>query len=163
LADAARDPDGLMVRVATPDDLRVVATWVETADACRLWAGPAVSFPIEPGVLALEIGFAEAEDLALADEAGTAGFGQLVWHPGGRAHLARLIVRPETRGRGYGGVLVRALLERAASRGAGIATLNVYPQNSAARRLYEAAGFAVSDGPGGQASPHGALHLTLRL
>jgi ribosomal protein S18 acetylase RimI-like enzyme len=149
------------VREATLQDLDVVASWIGRADECRLWAGPAVSFPVEPGVLASEIGFAEAEDLALADETGTAGFGQLVWRPDGRAHLARVIVRPDARGRGYGSVLVRALVERATARGARLATLNVYPENGAALRLYEAAGFRVATTPGEYACPHGALTMTL--
>jgi len=151
------------VRDATLADLEVVASWIRTADECRLWAGPAVSFPLEPGVPAVEIGFADAQNLALADGAGTAGFGQLVWRPGGRAHLARVIVRPDARGRGLGRVLVRALLERAAARGARLATLNVYTENAAARRLYEAAGFAVTAAPGGPDRPPGALSMTLAL
>jgi [ribosomal protein S18]-alanine N-acetyltransferase len=145
---------------ATLRDLEVVASWVHTPVECRLWAGPAVSFPLEPGTLAGEIGFADEDNLALADGAGTAGFGQVVWRPGGRAHLARVIVRPDARGRGYGRVLVTALLERAASRGARLATLNVYTENQAARRLYEAAGFTVSRVPGGGACPQRALYMT---
>jgi [ribosomal protein S18]-alanine N-acetyltransferase len=163
LADDADGQGGITVRDATLDDLKVVASWIRTGDECRLWAGPVVSFPIEPGALALEIGFAEADDLALADEAGTAGFGQLVWRPGSRAHLARLIVRPDARGRRLGRELVRALVERATARGARLATLNVYAENEAARRLYEAAGFTFATAPGGPACPHGALHMTLAL
>jgi [ribosomal protein S18]-alanine N-acetyltransferase len=158
-ADPGEEGD-VTVLDATLRDLEVVASWVGTADECRLWAGPAVSFPLEPGRLAREIGFADEENLVLADGAGTAGFGQLVRRPGGRAHLARVIVRPDARGRGYGRVLVTALLERAASRGARLATLNVYCENEAARRLYEAAGFAVSSLPGGDACPRGALYMT---
>lgn len=151
------------MRDAKLDDLEVVASWIRTADECRLWAGPAVSFPVEPGLLAVEIGFADAQNLALADEAGTAGFGQLVWRSGGRAHLARVIVRPDTRGRGLGRVLVQALLERARSRGARLATLNVYAENAAARRLYEAAGFAGTAVAGGHDRPPGALSMTREL
>jgi [ribosomal protein S18]-alanine N-acetyltransferase len=163
LADDAGAQGGLTVRDATLRDLDVVASWIGTEDECRLWAGPAVSFPFEPGALAREIGFSEAEDLALADEAGTAGFGQLVWRTGDRAHLARVVVRPDARGRGYGRVLVRALLECAMSRGARLATLNVYVGNGAARRLYEVAGFTDATVPGGHACPHGALYMTLKL
>jgi ribosomal protein S18 acetylase RimI-like enzyme len=163
LADDTGEQGGPTVRDATLDDLVVVVSWVGTADACRLWAGPAVSFPLEPGRLALEIGFVEADDLALADESGTAGFGQVVWHPGDRAHLARIIVRPDARGRGLGRALVRALVERAASRGARLATLNVYVKNESARRLYEAAGFTVAAAPDERDSPRGAFYMTLAL
>jgi [ribosomal protein S18]-alanine N-acetyltransferase len=158
-ADRGEEGD-VTVLDATLRDLEVVASWVDTADECRLWAGPAVSFPIEPGTLAGEIGFADEDNLVLADGAGTAGFGQLVWRPGGRAHLARVIVRPDARGRGYGRVLVSALVERAASRGARLATLNVYSENQAARRLYESAGFTASRMPGAGECPQGALYMT---
>jgi [ribosomal protein S18]-alanine N-acetyltransferase len=163
VADGASGQIDVTVRDATLRDLQVVASWVDTADECRLWAGPAVSFPLEPGALALEIGFADAQNLALADEAGTAGFGQLVWRPGGRAHLARVVVRPGSRGRGYGRVLVRALLERATARGARLATLNVYAENAAARWLYESAGFTIASEPGASVCPHGALCMMLAL
>ena len=163
MADGASEQRGVTVRDATLGDLEAIASWVGTADECRLWAGPAVSFPLEPGALALEIGFADAQNLALADGAGTAGFGQLVWRSGARAHLARVIVRPDARGRGLGRMLVGALLERAASRCARLATLNVYAENAAARQLYEAAGFAVASEPAEHACPHGALSMTLAL
>ena len=163
MAGGASEQSAATVRDATLRDLEAVASWVGTADECRLWAGPVVSFPVEPGVLALEIGFADAQNLALADEAGTAGFGQLVWRSGARAHVARVIVRPDARGLGLGRVLVRALLDRARSRGARLATLNVYAENAAARRLYEEAGFSVTDQPGGHACPHGALSMELAL
>jgi [ribosomal protein S18]-alanine N-acetyltransferase len=155
--------DDLTVRDATLEDLEKVAHWVGTADECRLWAGPAVSFPIEPRNFAVEIGFGDADAVALADGAGTAGFGQLVWRADGRAHLARIIVRPDARGRGLGRVLVSALVERAASRGARRATLNVYPQNEAAVRLYEAAGFTARHRQGEPACPHGALSMSMAL
>jgi [ribosomal protein S18]-alanine N-acetyltransferase len=168
VADGASNRGGgevrdVTVRDAALEDLEIVARWIGTAEECRLWAGPAVSFPIEPRNLAVEIGFGDADDVLLADGAGTAGFGQLVWRADGRAHLARVIVRPDARGRGLGRVLVRALVERAAARGARRATLNVYPQNEAALRLYEAAGFTASHRQGEPACPHGALYMTLAL
>ena len=86
-----------------------------TEEECRLWAGPAVSFPLLPDRLEREIGFPEAENLALSDEAGVAGFGQVVPKAGGRAHLARVIVRPDARGRGLGHAIVRALVARASA------------------------------------------------
>jgi ribosomal-protein-alanine N-acetyltransferase len=72
-------------------------------------------------------------------------------------------VCPDARGLGLGRALVGALVERAASRGARLATLNVYAENGAARRLYEAAGFTATDEPDGHACPHGALSMTLEL
>jgi ribosomal-protein-alanine N-acetyltransferase len=161
--DPEKDCSDLTARDATLADLEVVASWVSTEEECRLWAGPAVSFPLLLARLEREIGFAEAENLALRDEAGAAGFGQVVLKAGGRAHLARVIVRPDARGRGLGHTIVRALVERARGE-ARMISLNVYAFNATALRVYEAAGFRVAPWPEDDgAAPPGVLHLTLDL
>jgi ribosomal-protein-alanine N-acetyltransferase len=161
--DPEKDCSDLTVRDATLADLEVVASWVSTEEECRLWAGPAVSFPLLPARLEREIGFPEAENLALFDEAGAAGFGQVVPKTGGRAHLARVIVRPDARGRSLGHRIVRALVERARGEARAI-SLNVYASNATALRVYEAAGFRVAPWPEDDgAAPPGVLHLTLDL
>lgn len=158
------DAGAFAVRDATLEDLILVASWVRTAEECRLWAGPDVSFPIRPRELAAETGFSAAVNLVLAGEAGTAGFGQVLWHDAGRrAHLARVIVRPDARGRGLGSALVEALLGRAAAAGARVATLNVYAANAAAVRLYETAGFRPVARPSGATTPTGTLFLSRPL
>jgi ribosomal protein S18 acetylase RimI-like enzyme len=58
------------------------------------------------------------------------------------AELARLIVAPALRGRGHGRALTRALADEAHRRGFADVWLRVVPENDAARRGYEAAGFA---------------------
>jgi [ribosomal protein S18]-alanine N-acetyltransferase len=151
-----------VARDATLADLEVVASWVRTADDCRLWAGPAVSFPLRLERLAAEIGFAEAENLAVGDEAAPDAFGQVAPKDGGRAHLARVIVRPEARGHGLARVLVGALVERASAQGVRVVSLNVYATNTAARRVYEAAGFVTAPWPEDDGTaPPGVLHLRL--
>ena len=57
------------------------------------------------------------------------------------AELARLIVAPGLRGRGRGRGLTRALAGEAHRRGFQAVWLRVVPDNAAARRAYEAAGF----------------------
>lgn len=154
----------MTARDATLDDLDVVASWVRTADDCRLWAGPAVSFPLSLGRLAVEIQFAAAENLALEEGAQVVAFGQVVPRSGGRAHLARVIVRPDARGRGLGNVLVGELVGRARRSGARLATLNVYEANLVARRAYEAAGFHRSSWPDDEGPPPvGIVPMSLRL
>ena len=153
----------ITVRDATLDDLGVVASWVSTADECRMWAGPLVSYPIDQGRLAAETEFAAAVDLALAAAGGVVAFGQLLRRPPHRVHLARVIVRPDARGRGIGRALVRALLARALADGAKLATLYVYVENAAAVRLYEAAGFRPAMPPARDARTPGALFMTRGL
>jgi [ribosomal protein S18]-alanine N-acetyltransferase len=152
-------PRPLRERDATLDDLGVVASWVRTENECRLWAGPGVSFPLRRDVLAAEIRFSEGGGLALEDGGGPCAFGQVVWNGAERrAHLARVIVRPDARGRGLGRALVRALLARAAARGASSVTLNVYEENAPALRLYASEGF-VPDRDPSRPAPAGGLAL----
>lgn len=61
----------------------------------------------------------------------------------GCAVLNAMWVAPETRGRGAAGLLCEACAGWAAARGCGELTLTVVVDNRAARRAYEAAGFAV--------------------
>ena len=56
--------------------------------------------------------------------------------------LARIIVRPERRGRGLGRLLVRLLLEQAAQTGYQTAFVRVAPGNAAALACYRHAGLA---------------------
>jgi ribosomal-protein-alanine N-acetyltransferase len=63
------------------------------------------------------------------------------WRIATEMHINNLAIRPELRGRGLGGQLLRASLEAAARLGAASATLEVRQSNVAARRLYARAGF----------------------
>ncbi|MDD2867528.1 GNAT family N-acetyltransferase [Neomegalonema sp.] len=57
------------------------------------------------------------------------------------ALISAVSVRPEARGRGLGGALMGAALERAAALGAARATVQVEAANAPARRLYARLGF----------------------
>jgi ribosomal protein S18 acetylase RimI-like enzyme len=140
------------IRDAVPADLTVVASWITTRRECALWAGPGVPFPLELPALATQIGMAGAIDVALEDAQGLAAFGQAHPRPPGRAHLARVVVRPDARGRGAGRALVEALLCRAAAAGLSVVTLNVYRENRAAVALYTALGFVRAERPPGDST-----------
>ena len=58
------------------------------------------------------------------------------------AELARLVVAPTFRGKGHGRALTRALADEGHRRGFTEVWLRVVPENAAARRAYEVAGFA---------------------
>ena len=141
-------------RSAVPADLEVVASWIASQRECALWAGPAVPFPLKLSALADQIGMSGAINVALDDDQGLVAFGQAVPLPLGRAHLARVIVRPGARRRGLGRVLVKALLAWAEAAGLSWVTLNVYRDNVAAAALYAEFGFACGEQPDGDpASP----------
>jgi ribosomal-protein-alanine N-acetyltransferase len=59
------------------------------------------------------------------------------------AELLTIAVRPSAQGRGIGAALLRAAMADAAAAGASRMMLEVDCENVPARRLYEAAGFAV--------------------
>ena len=61
--------------------------------------------------------------------------------PGRRAQVSRLIVRPEYRRQGIGGVLVDFLVEKARQEGFRELSLGVDDANTAARQLYLKKGF----------------------
>jgi ribosomal-protein-alanine N-acetyltransferase len=62
----------------------------------------------------------------------------------GEAELMTVAVAPEARGQGRGRALVEGFLAEARQRGAEVAFLEVAETNTAARRVYTAAGFEVS-------------------
>ena len=134
-------------RSALPEDLAVVASWVGSRRECELWAGPRVPYPLQPSELAAQIEMADAINVALDDELGLAAFGQAIPRGSGRAHLARIIVRPDARRRGLGRTLVEALLARAEAADLPLVTLYVYSDNAAATQLYADLGFRRSERP----------------
>lgn len=129
------------LRAATADELLEVASWIDSAAACELWAGWRVTFPIARDTLARDIGFEESNGFVLVEVARVVGFGQLVAKPSGRGHLGRLIVDPRRRGQGLGATLARGLIEAARERGFTRCSLNVSPHNTAAATLYAKLGF----------------------
>ncbi|MEU9886276.1 GNAT family N-acetyltransferase [Sphaerisporangium sp. NPDC051011] len=71
-----------------------------------------------------------------------------LWHAGSEvargpeeAEIRGLAVAPEARGRGVGGALVRAVVDRARRRGARSLLLSTQPAMTSARRVYVAEGF----------------------
>lgn len=65
------------------------------------------------------------------------------WVIADELHINSLAVAPERRREGWGGRLVRAVLQAAATEGVASATLEVRRSNVAAQRLYLSCGFAI--------------------
>lgn len=78
-------------------------------------------------------------------------FRESVWSEGLEAHLQELYVVPARRGRGTGRALLEATIALAREAGAGGVDLNTGETDTAARALYESAGFSnredTPDGP----------------
>lgn len=78
--------------------------------------------------------------VAESGEARLCGYGGILVN-GADADIMTLAVAPAVQGRGYGAVLLQALLDLAAARGAQQVLLEVRADNAAAQRLYERLGF----------------------
>ena len=120
-----------------------VASWLDSAAATQRWAGPGVGFPLAPEAFAQALELAARPGRVLLDPQGDCvGFGQYWMTDPGTAHLGRIIVSPQARGRGLGRVLVQ-LLAAEALRSPSVRrlTLRVYRDNAPATALYRDLGF----------------------
>lgn len=126
---------------ASINDVEEVISWIATEEECRIWAGPAVTFPISRGRLLDEISFCSENSFSCRSEAGLLAFGQIIQKDDGRSHLARIITNPTCRGQGLGRRICNHLVNYAFDLGGGKVSLNVYRENSHALRLYESLGF----------------------
>lgn len=135
-------------RRARISDLRIVSSWIHSAEDCRFWAGDKMPYPIDPARLPEIMEISRHDSRTLLREGSPAGFGQIVQRPENRLHLARIIISPQYRGKGMGRRLVEYLLRRAISRKPVKISLNVSRDNPVAIRLYESLGFVIVALPG---------------
>jgi ribosomal protein S18 acetylase RimI-like enzyme len=118
-----------------------VLSWARTGEEQRRWASIAQPDPDESifdrwhavaGVHAYEL---DADDVPI-------GYGEVWEDPDeGEAELARIIVAPEWRGRGFGRALVSFLARRAKDAGFCDIWVRVVPANATAIATYASAGF----------------------
>lgn len=137
----------MALRLTSSADLDHVASWVGSPADCRVWAGSRISYPIDLEALPGALEFATAQSWCLVEGDDLLGFGQLVPKPVGRLHLARLIVSPAERGRGWGRRLTEELLGHAEERRPSVISLNVVETNDVAISLYESLGFEIARRP----------------
>lgn len=81
-----------------------------------------------------------AINLVLVEEGIVAGYAA-AWIAYDEIHLLSIAVGPAARRRGLGGVILRAVMERGRTRGAGRVILEVREGNAAARAFYRMHGF----------------------
>lgn len=129
------------LHTASLSDLNAVADWIGSGSQARNWAGPRVAYPLNRKRLPEQIQWWQAFSFCLLRNGQVIGFGQIVPKQAGRLHLARLIVSPSQRGRGYGRILAASLVDQALARSPSVISLNVFPDNTAAVELYRCIGF----------------------
>lgn len=142
----------LRLRPFRDEDLNAVITWVRDADELELFAGPALTWPLTvsqlrrtiatPGLLAYTLIDSDAGDEPL-------GHVELATVPttGTEPRLARVLLAPAVRGRGWAARLVALALEEARAQGLRSLALTVIATNEAAIRTYMKLGFVMVDRP----------------
>jgi ribosomal-protein-alanine N-acetyltransferase len=128
----ARGLSEAVLRTATAADVADVAAMER---ACYSDPWPTSSFATLPANDRVYFVVARA-----ADSDALLGFA-IAWYVLDEGELANLAVAPQTRRRGIGQALLDAVTSDALGRGTAELYLEVRESNSAARRLYEAAGF----------------------
>jgi len=147
-------------RPATLADVQVVAGWIKTHRDCELWAGPRITYPLDPDLLPADIDLYSADSLAMTAGDNLIGFGQVIHMDARRAHLARIIVAPRLRGQGLGKLLLAELMARARQQGCQRISLYVDKRNRVALPLYAGLGFEQAlPPPDEQASPESLFML----
>ncbi|MFI9100758.1 GNAT family N-acetyltransferase [Streptomyces fildesensis] len=122
-----------------------VAGWPQSAAEVSMWCGLR-EFPLPARTVEA---WQHADDVRahlLLDGEQLIGYGEL-WIDAEEQEieLARIIVAPDARGKGYGRTLVRELTAQALLTGLPAIFMRVHPDNDRALRCYRAAGFAPVD------------------
>lgn len=148
--DAPVSP-ALRLRRATIADVATALAWTPEDEALRRWAGPGTRCPATVESLWEDIVTRNPAAATYAFESagdGLIGVGQVRRREPACGHLARIVVSPALRGRGFGRALCRALMHEAARLHPGITcfTLYVYPDNAPALALYHSLGFVAQPG-----------------
>lgn len=139
-----------MLRKAEINHLKEALTWPENAEEFRLWFGDKVRYGSSVQAIWKQIKADTRGTFAFYHQGELAGFAQAYEKIEGGIHIACLIVNPGIRGQGLGRIFTESLLKKAWShKNAQFITLNVYPENTPARSLYNSLGFKeVSDNQG---------------
>ena len=154
----------MILRSSTNDDLSVLMSWIKDKETCRIWAGPLVRFPFLLEHLKEDIQFSEENTFSMINESGALwGIGQLIKKENNRLHMARIIVSPNHRGKGLGTLLCRLLIREGTMRcGKSYFSLNVYPDNKKAVRLYKKLGFVPGPQSQGSSAEQKSMYMLLK-
>jgi ribosomal protein S18 acetylase RimI-like enzyme len=154
----------MKLRITTLDDLKVLRYWITDKVSCRIWAGPLVGFPFSVESLIEDISYQENNTSSLVnDEDLFLGMGQ-IFEKNERLHLARIIVSPDYRGRGFGKDLCIQLIHKGIDKhGQKEFSLNVYKNNKIAINLYKSLGFyPVEKAPYDSKSAEDSIYMILK-
>lgn len=140
----------MRLRISNNQDLTILTDWIPDIKNCRYWAGPGVSFPFTVESLKKDINYSRHNTFSLMDTKDNyIGLGQII-EKEKYLHLARIIISPTHRGKGFGEILCKKLINRGRLKyGDRPFSLNVYSKNKKAQSLYLKLGFTpVNKTPG---------------
>jgi len=153
----------MKLRPTEESDLELVMTWIRNEEECRLWSGPGVRFPYTLATLKEDIRYDSRNTFSLLDNDGYAcGLGQILEKSSNKIHLARILIAPAERGKGYGRILCSLLIEKALEiYGKRSFSLNVYEFNTPAVKTYQRLGFKQSVPPPGSLKLENCMYMVL--
>ncbi|MFC4701684.1 GNAT family N-acetyltransferase [Glaciecola siphonariae] len=140
-------------------------TWLPKGEAFVRWAGPSLDYPEDAASFEASLVVGNYQSYTLINASGDTpeilGFGQIqIWSS--RAHLGRLIIAPQYRGRGLSYILVNLLIEKAAAQhNITSVSLFVYKDNLPAVTSYQNLGFVPSAYPKEVTFVEGCSFMTL--
>ena len=124
-------------------------SWSASPELLMQFAGPAFSFPLTHEQLALTVADTKRLSFSVVHNTNHLVIGHAeIYFPNTRtAHLCRILIDQNYRGKGLGSLTVQLLLAISFARdGVEEASLNVYDWNTVAVKCYEKAGFTVHEG-----------------
>ena len=134
------------LRPTIDSDYPEVISWLSSLADAQLWGGPMMVYPLTPESLKLIMKPNLVHTYTMVDHAETVtGIGQLYFQKPSRFHLARIMVNPISRGKGYGRKLVQFLMDKSWAVPDKYFTLNVNFGNDRAQALYESLGFVIAE------------------
>ncbi len=125
------------------DHAATIASWPHDRQEMTAWAGSSDTYPATPELFRRWHSDPGVHPKLLQSNAELVAYGEMWMDSVEReVELARLIVAPQSRGKGFGQLLVRRLLSQSASSGYSNAFVRVVPSNVIAIRCYQRVGFS---------------------
>lgn len=141
-----QDGDLRLRPAVLPDDVTVAIPWYQDPELLYYSEGPAAGPYDAEGILGMYkylAGIGELYIIEAATPAGWRSIGDVTLAP---RTLPIVIGDPHYRGQGFGGRAVRLLVNRARALGwERLAVKSIYTYNPRSRRMFESAGFAVTE------------------
>lgn len=132
---------------ASVDDMLALRQHFSSLTEVQLWGGEGFNAPLTRSRFMQQLQLKDTESFVLEGQDGDVAFGQLC-DRFGKHHLARLLVFPQVRGRGFGKQLIVHLCQQGLRQNPRLDfSLFVYKSNTVAVSLYKSLGFAETAQP----------------